>query len=102
MRERRAGLEVFLDDADVPIDTNHLERSLRGIALGRHNFLFAGSDAGGERAAAMYSLIGAYFTPLRTPISRHRGQRFTRRRTPFHADRGQRFSLMADSDGARE
>lgn len=34
------------------------ERSLRGVALGRKNFLFAGADSGGERAAAMYSLIG--------------------------------------------
>lgn len=37
---------------------NAAERSLRAVALGRKNFLFAGSDAGGERAAAFYSLIG--------------------------------------------
>ena len=36
---------------------NAAERALRGVALGRHNFLFMGSDAGGERAAAMYSLV---------------------------------------------
>jgi hypothetical protein len=35
------------------------ERSLRAVALGRKNYLFAGSDAGGERAAAIYSLIGS-------------------------------------------
>jgi transposase len=35
-----------------------VERQLRAVALGRNNFLFAGSDAGGERAAAFYSLIG--------------------------------------------
>lgn len=35
------------------------ERALRGIAIGRKNFLFAGSDTGGERAAAIYSLIGS-------------------------------------------
>jgi transposase len=35
------------------------ERALRAVALGRKNFLFAGSDCGGERAAAMYSLIGS-------------------------------------------
>jgi transposase len=40
------------------IDNNAAERSLRAVAVGRKNFLFAGSDAGGERAAAMYSLIG--------------------------------------------
>ena len=38
---------------------NHAERSLRAIAIGRKNYLFAGSDAGGERAAAIYSLIGS-------------------------------------------
>ena len=38
---------------------NAAERSLRAIALGRKNYLFAGSDRGGERAAAIYSLIGS-------------------------------------------
>ena len=38
---------------------NAAERALRTVALGRKNFLFAGSDAGGERAAAIYSLIGS-------------------------------------------
>src|SRR5690606_3959751 len=37
---------------------NAAERALRAVALGRKNYLFAGSDAGGERAAAIYSLIG--------------------------------------------
>ena len=41
------------------MDNNAAERSLRGVALGRKNYLFAGSDAGGERAAAIYSLIGS-------------------------------------------
>ena len=41
------------------IDNNAAERALRTVALGRKNFLFAGSDAGGERAAAIYSLIGS-------------------------------------------
>jgi transposase len=39
-------------------DNNAAERALRAVALGRKNYLFAGSDAGGERAAAIYSLIG--------------------------------------------
>jgi hypothetical protein len=38
---------------------NAAERALRAVALGRKNYLFAGSNAGGERAAAMYSLIGS-------------------------------------------
>ena len=40
-------------------DNNAAERALRAVALGRKNFLFAGSDAGGDRAAAIYSLVGS-------------------------------------------
>jgi transposase len=43
----------------IEIDNNAAERALRTVALGRKNFLFAGSDAGGERAAAIYSLVGS-------------------------------------------
>ena len=43
----------------IEIDNNAAERSLRGVALGRKNYLFAGSDAGGKRAAVIYSLIGS-------------------------------------------
>ena len=43
-RERRSGLEVFLDDPAVPIDTNHLERALRPVPLGKRNWLFASSE----------------------------------------------------------
>src|SRR5207247_2206414 len=48
-----------IEDGGIEIDNNAAERSLRGVALGRKNDLFAGSDAGGERGAAMYSLIGS-------------------------------------------
>jgi len=48
----------YRDDGRLEIDNNAAERSLRAVALGRKNFLFCGSDAGGERAAAIYSLIG--------------------------------------------
>jgi hypothetical protein len=53
---RRENLLRYLDGC-LAIDNNAAERALRGIALGRKNYLFAGSDAGGERAAAIYSLI---------------------------------------------
>ena len=49
----------FCDDGHLEIDNNAAERSLRAVVLGRKNYLFAGSDVGGERAAAIYSLIGA-------------------------------------------
>jgi transposase len=51
-------LTRYRDDGRIEIDNNSVERALRAVALGRKNYLFAGSDAGGERAAAFYSLIG--------------------------------------------
>jgi hypothetical protein len=48
----------FCHDGRVEIDNNAAERALRTVALGRKNYLFAGADCGGERAAAIYSLIG--------------------------------------------
>lgn len=51
-------LTRYADDGRIEIDNSAAERALRGVALGRRNFLFAGADSGGERAAAMYGLIG--------------------------------------------
>jgi transposase len=48
----------YCEDGGIEIDNNAAERALRAVALGRKNYLFAGSDSGGERAAAIYSLIG--------------------------------------------
>jgi hypothetical protein len=48
----------YCDDGRIEIDNNAAERVLRAVALGRKNYLFAGSDSGGERAATIYSLIG--------------------------------------------
>ncbi len=50
-------LTCYRDDGRLEIDNNAAERAMRAIALGRKNWLFAGSDDGGERAAAMYTLI---------------------------------------------
>jgi hypothetical protein len=55
---RWTALTRYRDDGRIEIDNNAAERSLRVVALGRKNYLFCGSDAGGERAAAIYSLIG--------------------------------------------
>ena len=49
----------YCDDGRLEIDNNAAERALRAVALGRKNYLFAGSDAGGERAAVVYSLLGS-------------------------------------------
>ena len=51
-------LTRYRDDGRIEIDNNSAERSIRPIVLGRRNYLFAGSDAGGERAANIYSMIG--------------------------------------------
>jgi hypothetical protein len=55
---RWEALRRYVEEGHVEIDNNAAERALRAVAIGRKNYLFAGSDAGGERAAAIYSLIG--------------------------------------------
>ena len=55
---RWTALTRYRDDGGIEIDNNAAERSLRAVAVGRKNYLFAGSDAGGERAASFYSLLG--------------------------------------------
>ena len=77
----------YCDDGRIEIDNNAAERALRCVALGRKNFLFAGSDAGGERAAVLYSLIGtaklnghnpeAFLREVLTRIAEHPISRIT-------------------------
>jgi transposase len=57
MLKRWAAFTRFLEDGRICLTNNAAERALRGIALGRKSWLFAGSDRGGQRAAVMYSLI---------------------------------------------
>src|SRR6267154_302246 len=57
MLKRWPAFTRFLDDGRICLSNNAAERALRGIALGRKSWLFAGSDRGGQRAAVMYSLI---------------------------------------------
>ncbi|HYI96226.1 MAG TPA: IS66 family transposase [Bryobacteraceae bacterium] len=56
---RWTALLRFCQDGRLEIDNNAAERALRAVAIGRKNYLFAGADSGGQRAAAMYSLIGS-------------------------------------------
>jgi hypothetical protein len=75
-------LTRYRDDGRLEIDNNAAERSLRVVALGRKNYLFAGSDAGGDRAAAIYTLLGtaklnglnpqAYLSYVLARIAEHR------------------------------
>jgi len=55
---RWRALTRYTDDGLLEIDNNPAERALRCVSIGRKNYLFAGSDSGGERAAAIYSLVG--------------------------------------------
>ncbi len=74
-------LTRYRDDGRIEMDNNAAERELRPVALGRKNYLFAGSDAGGERAASFYSLINtaklngldpaAYLREVFTRIAEH-------------------------------
>ncbi len=57
MRERRVGLELFLTDPDVPIDTNHLERALRVLPMGRKSWLFCWTELGAKHVGIIQSLI---------------------------------------------
>ena len=56
-RSRWTALTRYLDNGTLELSNNAAERAIRPLALGRKNYLFAGSDAGGERAAAAYTLI---------------------------------------------
>jgi hypothetical protein len=81
MLKRWSAFTRFLDDGRICLSNNAAERALRGIALGRKSWLFAGSDRGGQRAAAMYSIIvtakmndvdpQAWLTDVLTRIAEH-------------------------------
>ena len=55
--KRWEALLRYCDEGALCIDNNPVERALRGVAISRKNFLFVGNDAGGERAAAIYTLV---------------------------------------------
>lgn len=56
-RNQWTNLVRFLEDGRLPLDNNAAERAIRGVAVGRKNWLFAGGEAGGHRAAAIYSIV---------------------------------------------
>ncbi len=81
LRERKAELKVFLEDPDVAIDTNHVERSLRPIPMGRKNWLFCWSEIGAQHVGVIQSLISTcklqgidpyvYLTDVLQRLDRH-------------------------------
>src|ERR1700676_1798890 len=64
---RWTALIRYRDDGRIEIDNNSAERAIRPLVLGRRNYLFSGSDSGGERAANIYSLIGTALLNSRDP-----------------------------------
>jgi len=56
---QEASLRRYLDDGELQIDNNACERTLRGVAIGRKNWLFIGSPAGGKAAAQVFSVLGS-------------------------------------------
>ena len=81
MRTRETALRVFLEDPDVPMDTNHLEREIRPIPLGRKNWLFCWTEIGAEHVGIIQSLISTcklhdinphtYLTDVLQRVSHH-------------------------------
>ena len=57
VHDRRTGLEIVLEDPDVPIDTNHIERALRPIPMGKKNWMFCWTEVGARHAGIVQSLI---------------------------------------------
>jgi transposase len=57
--EREAGLRVFLDNPDVPLNTNQLEREIRPVAVGRKNWLFCWTEVGARQVGIIYSVLAS-------------------------------------------
>ena len=93
MRSRWKALLRCLDDGRLALDNNPAERALRCVAIGRKNYLFAGSDAGGRRAAAIYSLIETAKLNGRQPAEVSRRRAHPHRRSPSPPNR--RFAALA-------
>jgi hypothetical protein len=55
--QRRGALSVYLSDPEVAIDTNHIERAIRPIAIARKNWIFCWTEIGAERLAILHSLV---------------------------------------------
>ncbi|MES2041175.1 MAG: transposase [Pseudomonadota bacterium] len=81
IRERRVVLSVYLDDPDVAIDNNHLDRVLRAISMGKKNWLFCWTELGAKHVGILQSLITIcrmhginpydYFVDVLQHISQH-------------------------------
>ena len=81
IRERQVGLSVYLDDPEISIDTNHLERALRVIPMGKKNWLFSWTELGAKHVGIVQSLLATcrlhdinpydYFVDVLQRVSQH-------------------------------
>lgn len=104
MLKRWTAFSRFLEDGRICLTNNAAERALRGVALGRKAWLFAGSDRGGERAASMYSLIitaklnhvdpRAWLADVLARIGDHPASRL-HELLPWHWSAGQQLQTLA-------
>lgn len=85
---RWSSLMRYCGAGRIEIDNNTAERALRTVALGRKNFLFAGSASGGDRAAAFYSLIGTAKLNGLDPGGLPARRLHSHRRSSHQSDRG--------------
>ena len=110
--EREAGLRVFLEDPGVAIDTNHLERGLRPIPMGRRNWLFAWTELGARRVGAIQSLLATcqlqrvnpyiYLVDVLQRIDRHPARRAVELTPRMWKTRFADNPLRSDLDRARD
>ena len=110
--EREAGLRVFLEDPGVAIDTNHLERGLRPIPMGRRNWLFAWTELGARRVGAIQSLLATcqlqdvnpyiYLVDVLQRIDRHPARRAVELTPRVWKTRFADNPLRSDLDRARD
>jgi len=110
--ERVEELQVFLGDPDVPIDTNHLERALRAIPMGRKNWLFCWTELGARHVGVIQSLLTTcrlhgvnphtYLVDVLQRISRHPASRVEELTPRIWKDKFATDPLRSDLDRARQ
>ena len=98
--DRREALTRFVTDGRLEVDNNVAENAMRGIAFGRKNYLFCGSDQRGERAASIYTLVATAKLNGLNPRNLSQGYSDQDRRGAYHQPH-RRTGALADDPGCR-